>query len=83
MGLSEVSGDGLVFFLDEGSDFVDPDAAHGVGGVEFEVIEFAVCGFGLWDGLVGEVEGSVAVGAFDAYCEFNEPMFLSDVPACE
>lgn len=81
--LSEFGGDGLVLFLDECSDFVDPDAAHGVGGVELEIIEFAVCGFGLRDGLVGEVQGSIAVGSFDSDCEFNESIFLSNVPACE
>lgn len=68
-GFGELSGEGLFFFFDDGSEFVGPDAGDGVGGVELEVVEFAECGFGLCRVGVGEVEGAVADCAFDAYGE--------------
>lgn len=71
----------MSFFFDDGSKFIGPDAGDGVGGVELEIVEFAVGGFGLCGGAVGKVEGAVAGGSFDAYSNVEESMFFSYVSA--
>lgn len=56
----EIYTDYFFFFFDDAEDVIDPDAGHGVVGVEFEVVEFIEGYFGFCGGAIDEVECLIA-----------------------